>query len=98
MIYHDRMDHVERGLWIEGISEAASESIKNAVFAFQAEHNIAPDDWQIRVFPASAIPLKIQITVWIGNPPQPTYREPYTLNDDQDAGQKVRDILEGLRS
>ena len=87
------MDHAENGLWIEGVSQQGGDSIKRAFFEFQATYQLGPDDWQRRVFPATGG----QIHVWIGKPPQPTFRDQFTINDDEDAGRKVLELLEHLR-
>jgi hypothetical protein len=80
------------GLWIEGISESAADSIRKAVYAFRAEHNLADDSWFIKVFGTTD---HEQIQFWIGKGPR-HYREQYTINDTPEAGAKTIDIWESL--
>ena len=57
-------------------------------------HNLGDSDWHLRVYAVS----RGYLDVWIGKPPTPKYREPYTILDDGDAGTQVLDILEHLLS
>jgi hypothetical protein len=88
------MEYADNGIWIHGASEVAGHSIRRAVFEFRAKHNLADSAWQLRVYAVG----QIYLDVWIGKPPAPTYREPHTILDDGEAGTKVLDLLEHLRS
>jgi hypothetical protein len=90
------MEHYTDGLWIEGVTPEAESSIKQAFCQFQAQYNIGPEEWQLRVFPETGQEIHRQLRVWVGRPPQPTFRWPYTIDDDFHAGKKVLEILESL--
>jgi hypothetical protein len=76
------MEYTDRGMWIHGVSEVAGQSILRAIFEFRAMHDLGDSDWHLRVYAVS----RGYLDVWIGKPPTPTYREPYTILDDGDAG------------
>lgn len=82
------MEFTDEGLWLHHVSDAAGSSIKQAVFTFRSEHNLSDGSWDIHVYGISGGSLD----AWIEAPP--TYREPYSLLDDADAGRKLLEILE----
>jgi hypothetical protein len=82
------------GLWIEGTSKDAGESIKKAVYTFRATHNLSDDSWHVRALGVSGY----SIDAWIGTPGQPNYRTPWTIADSDGAGAKVSELLEHLFS
>lgn len=88
------MEYTDGGIWIHGASELAGQSILRAMFGFRAMHNLDDSDWHVRVHSVG----RGHLDVWIGKPPQPTYREPYTIPDDGDAGAKVLEILQPIHS
>ncbi len=92
------MDHrdfsfVDTGLWIDGVSKTVGEAIKASVFAFRAHHQIPDSAWHVRAYGLTG---GVYVDVWIGKSPSPTYREPYTIINSPDAGEKVRSLLEEL--
>lgn len=84
------MDYTDAGLWLHGVSDAAGPSIKQAVFTFRAIHGLDDAAWHIRVYGVS----DGHLDVWIGAPPSPTYREPYSVLDDKAAGPRLLEVLE----
>lgn len=83
------MEYTDRGLWINGASEAAGQSIRASVREFREKYTLKDGDWQIRVYGVRERGLD----VWIGKSPNPTY-QPYAFRDDSEAGQRIRDVLE----
>ena len=81
-----------RGLWLYGVSAAAGPRIKQAVFSFRSTHGLDDAAWHVRAYGVSGGYLDI----WIGAPPSPTYREPYSILDDTAAGAKLLEIIEHL--
>jgi hypothetical protein len=86
------MTFTDDGLWIDDVSVPAGTSIKSAVSAFRADHGLSDGAWQIRALGTSGG----SVTLWIGMPPYPTYRDPWTICDAPDAGSKVLALLEDL--
>jgi hypothetical protein len=86
------MDYTDRGIWINGASESAGQSILQSLKEFREKYSLKDSDWQIRVYAVSSGGLD----VWIGKPPMPTY-QPYAVPDESGAGQRIQDILEHLR-
>jgi hypothetical protein len=84
------MDYTDAGLWLHGVSDAAGSSIKQAVFTFRATHGLDDGASHIRAYGVS----RGYLDVWIGTPPSPTYREPYSILDDKAAGPKLLEVLE----
>lgn len=89
----DHGDFTDTGLWIYGVSKTVGEAIRASVFAFRAHHQLPDSAWRVRAY---GLPDGVYIDVWIGKPPNPTYREPYTIINSLEAGQKVRSLLEEL--
>jgi hypothetical protein len=83
------MEYTDRGLWINGASEAAGKSILGSLREFREKYALKDSDWQIRVYGVRSGALD----VWIGKSPNPVYR-PYVFSDDGDAGQRIRAVLE----
>jgi|CZKX01.1.fsa_nt_gi hypothetical protein len=89
----DNGDFTDTGLWIYGVSKAVGEAIRASVFAFRAHHQLPDSAWHVRAY---GLRDGEHIDVWIGRPPNPTYREPYTIINSPEAGGKVRSLLEAL--
>jgi len=89
----DHGDFADKGLWIYGVSNTVGEAIADAVFAFRKHHQLPDPAWHVRAY---GLPGGVYIDVWIGKPPNPTYREPYTVINSPAAGEKVRSLLEEL--
>lgn len=88
------MEFTDGELWLHRVSDAAGSSIKQAVFTFGEAHNLSDGSWRIRVY---GVPGGY-LDAWVGAPPTPTYRKPYSLPDDAEAGTKILDILEHLHA
>jgi hypothetical protein len=86
------MEYTDRGIWINGASEAAGQSILQNLREFREKYTLKDSDWQIRVYGVRSGALD----VWIGKSPNPTY-QPYAFPDDNEAGQRIRDVLEHFR-
>jgi hypothetical protein len=83
----------DKGLWIDGVYGAVGEAIKASVFSFRAHHQLPDSAWHVRAYGLTG---GVYIDLWLGKPPNPTYREPYTLGNSVEAGEKVRSLLEGV--
>lgn len=88
------MDYTDAGLWLDGVSDAAGSSIKQAVSTFRATHGLDDAAWHVRAYGLSGG----QLDVWIGGPPSPTHRDQYTILDDKEAGPKLLGFLEDRRT
>jgi hypothetical protein len=89
----DHGGFADTGLWIYGVSNAVGEAIAASVLAFRKQHQLPDSAWHVRAY---GLPGGVYIDVWIGKPPNPTYREPFTVANSTEAGEKVRSLLEEL--
>ncbi len=86
------MTYTDAGLWINDVSGNACISIKRAVFAFRAKCGLDDGTWHVRAYGV----LGSSIDVWVGEPPNPNLRKRRSIEDNEEAGEKVAAVLEEL--